>query len=334
MILHPGILALLLGSAIALLMVGQACRLALEVMAHWDPSCADERQLRLERKTALVSTLVNYALGFQIVAGLLFLFTLEDLHSLFVGAMCATGTLNANEIGWAVLLLKMVLFFAAALWVHFNRLDLRTEDTPLVRTKYQALLLLAPLLALDLYLQVRYFSGLNPEVITSCCGSLFSLGNTGVASDLAGQPPGPTMVLFFSGAALFAGLLLVCLRFATAVGRYLLFVVSLSFFLLALVSVVSFISLYVYQMPTHHCPFDMLQHHYHFIGYPLYISLFTAVFFGLLPGLSLPLARFASLAAVTDRCESRWLWTSLIALTVFIAFVLWPILFGPLILIG
>ncbi len=334
MILHPGILALLLGSAITLVMCLQAARLGLEVLAHWDPTRSDERQLMLERKTDLISTLMSYALGFQIVAGLLYLYTLEDLHRLFIGAMCATGTLNANEIGWMVLLLKIVLFFGAAFWVHFNQLDLRTEDTPLMRAKFRTLLALVPLLGLDLYLQVAYFSGLNPEIITSCCGSLFRLGNTGVASDLAGQPPGQTMVVFFSLATVQLVLIGFCLRKRTAIGRYLLFVSTAFFFLATLVAVVSFISPYIYQMPTHHCPFDMLQHHYNYIGYPFYIALFTGVFFGLLPGLSLPGVRIASLRPVIERFEHRWLWISLVAHLIVLLIVLWPILFSPFKLFG
>ena len=42
-------------------------------------------------------------------AGLLLVYTLEDLHGLFVGAMCATGSLNANPVGWTLLAVKLLL---------------------------------------------------------------------------------------------------------------------------------------------------------------------------------------------------------------------------------
>ena len=35
-------------------------------------------------------------------------------------------------------------------------------------------------------------------------------------------------------------------------------------------SIFSFISLYIYELPTHACPFCLLQREYHFVGYPLY----------------------------------------------------------------
>jgi hypothetical protein len=333
-ILNPGILALLLGSAIAFVMLLYAAGLGLKILSRWDPQSSSAEQLLLERKTYLVSTIVNYAFGFVIVSGLLFVYTLEDIHRLFIGAMCATGALNANQIGWLALLLKIILFFAAALWVHFNRLDQRTEDTPLVRPKYLALLLITPLVGLDFYLLYSYFSGLQPEIITSCCGSLFSLGNDSVASELAGLPAAPTMVTFFVVAGSYLINLMLCLSSKRAIFRYLLFICSLGLFFVALASIVSFISLYIYQMPTHHCPFDMLQGNYNYVGYPLYIGLFTGTLFGLLPGLSQPLKKSATLCREIELVERRWLLIAFFASLLFLLLVAWPILFGPFILFG
>ena len=111
MILNPGILALLLGATISFLMLLYATVLGLKILRRWDRQSSSELQLQLERLTYLVSSLVNYAFGFEVVSGLLFVYTLEEIHPLFVGAMCATGSLNANQIGWAALLVKLILFF-------------------------------------------------------------------------------------------------------------------------------------------------------------------------------------------------------------------------------
>lgn len=333
MILNPGILALLFGTSIAFFMLLYAAGLGVKILIRWNPLSSSEEQLLLERKTYLISTIVNFAFGFEIISILLFIYTVEDIHRLFIGAMCATGALNANQIGWLALLIKLILFFAAALWVHFNRLDLRTEDTPLVKSKYLALLLLTPLVGLDLYLQYSYFSGLRPEIITSCCGSLFSLGNDTVAGELAGLPVVPTMLVFFLTAGVYLGILILCFGSKAAVLRYLLFVTSLGLLFVSLASIVSFISLYIYQLPTHHCPFDMLQKNYSFIGYPLYICLFFGTLLGLLPGLSQPLKRVASLKQEIEQQERRWLQLSFFAVVGFLLIVAWPILFGPFLLL-
>ncbi len=334
MILHPGILALLSGSVITLIIVIAASLIAVRILRRWDRDSGSEEQLTLERRTWLVSALLNYAFAFQIGSAVLFVFTAEDIHPLFIGAMCATGSLNANLVGWLVLLLKGLLLFIGALWLLFNSLDQSTEDTPLVRVKYRALLVIAPLVALDLYLQWSYFSGLQPEVITSCCGSLFSSQGDSVVSELAGMPPRQAMGLFAVASLVYLGLLAACYRFRSAILRHLLFAATVIMFFVSLGGVVSFISLYIYQMPSHHCPFDMLQGYYYFVGYPLYAGLFVATVFGLIPGLSQPYKRYPSLAAEIERREPRWLVISGCGYLLFLFFPLWQMLFGPFKLLG
>ncbi len=334
MILHPGILALLSGSVITLLAMLAASWLGIKILLRWDPNSSSEGQLLLERKTWLVSTLLNYALGFQIFSAILFIFTADDIHRLFVGAMCATGALNANLVGWLVLLTKGILLFAATFWVVLNRLDQRTEDCPLVRPKHLALVLMTPLVALDLYLQWLYFSGLQPEVITSCCGSLFSAEGESVASDLAGMPVNQAMLLFFSIIGGYLVILFSCIIFKAAVLRHLLFIASVLMFFVSIGAVISFISLYIYQMPSHHCPFDMLQANYGYVGYPMYAGLFIATLYGMLPGICQPLRKYENLRQEIDSIEKRWLWIALVGIVVFLTVSCWQMLFGSFKLLG
>ena len=334
MILHPGILALLFGSALVLLLLLIAGVVALRIVRHWNSASGSATQLQLERQTWLVSTLLKYAFGFQIITLFLLLFTLDEIHPLFVGAMCATGSLNANLVGWLVLLVKVGLVFAAAVWLALNFLDQRTEDTPLVRFKYLLLLLLIPLVALDLWLQWEYFSGLRPQMITSCCGSLFSAEGEGVISTLAGLPVGQAMPLFFAVVVLYAVVLLASLRWRAILLRHLLFVAAVLLFFVSLAALVSFLSLYIYQLPSHQCPFDMLQGHYYYIGYPIYFGLFMATLFALLPGLCRPLATTDSLKMELERIEPVWLRLALSGLIIFLLSSCWQMVFGPLKLMG
>lgn len=334
MILHPGILALLTGSLVVLVLCLYAAGNGLRILARWDRDSTSELQYRLEQRTVLVSTLVRYALAFEIVSGLLFIYTVDDLHPLFVGAMCATGSLNANPVGWHALTAKIAIFFAAALWLVLNRCDERAENFPLIRVKYALLPVIVYLVGLDVYYQLAYFLGLQPEIITSCCGSLFTAGGGGLAGDLAGLPPLPTMVTFYASAGVFLLLLLASLAWKAWWPRLLLTLCAAWFFPVSLAAIVSFISLYVYQLPTHHCPFDLFQGHYHFIGYPLYLSLFAAVLFGLLPGLFRPLRRVAALRDQLVSADRRWLLIALVALLLFLALATGPIVFGRLTLIG
>jgi hypothetical protein len=331
-ILHQGVLALLLGSGLAAALVTAAAALGVRILRRWDPASGSEGQLALERLTHLVTSLTSYALGFHVLSALLFVATAESIHPLFTGAMCATGSLNANPIGWWVLPVKGAGVLLASLWLVLNRLDLETETSPLVRVKYGLLLIVAPLVLCDTWLQARYFLGLDPAVITSCCGSLFSEEGSGAASVVAALPPRPMKALFF----VHAGLLLAAIAAAwftrSVAARVALALLAALFLPVALASIVSFISVSIYEMPLHHCPFDILQRAYGFVGYPIYASLGGGVFFSLLPGLLSPLASWTALSGPVGRRERRWLAAAAFCIVVFMVFATRPLL-GPFTLI-
>ncbi len=334
MMLQPGVLALLVGATLVLAMLLHADWIGLKVIARWDFSSSSAAQLELERQTHLVSSLTGYALGFEVLSAVLFVYTTDDLSRLFSGAMCATGVLYANPVGWSVLLVKLLIVLACPLWIAVNSLDQRAGDFPIVRGKYMALLLLTPLVAADLGLQVAFFKGLDPQIITSCCGSLFAESHGGVASELASAPAVPMMWAFFTSIAVFLVLAGLNLVKSSRWLRLVLALLAVELLLVALASVVSFVSLYVYQLPSHHCPFDMLKGEYGFVGYPLYASLFTAVIFALLPGITSPLRRRTSLDALIEESERRWLVVSIVAVSLFLAISCWPMLFGAMRLVG
>lgn len=107
-------------------------------------------------------------------------------------------------------------------------------------------------------------------------------------------------------------LLLLALFFLTLhlrknVWRILLCIAAVVFFAVALTAVITFISAYAYEMPLHHCPFDMLQSHYSYIGYPLYITLFAGVLYGMLPGLFFFVSNHGSLQHEMYQLERKWL---------------------------
>ena len=296
MLITPAIVALQL---IALSVTGTvllASGFAWRILRHWNIASGSELQLRLERRTYLISTLLGFALGAELLSLLLFVHTAETLSSQFVGAMCATGVLNVNAFGFPTLLLKVAVFFLAALWLLLNKVDNRGHDYPLVRVKYGLLLAIAPLTGLELGAQTRYFLELEPEVITSCCGSLFSADSQGVAAELAGLPPRPTLVLFYIAAA---WLLIAGLTFLRQLRIGPLFAASsLLGFGVAIAATIAFLSLYVYENPNHHCPFCLLKAGYDYVGYALYLPLFAATAAGSSAGVIAPFRHIASLRTV------------------------------------
>lgn len=294
MIFHPAILALLAASAINAVVLLAAALFAVGLLRRWNPASGGEAQIALERRTYLVTTGVGLVLLIQCVALLLFVYNAERMSVLFSGAMCATGTLNVNAYGFPALMLKIAGFFLAMLWLALNQADNLGRDYPLIRRKYALLLLIAPVFLAEAVVQARYFLGLNPDVITSCCGSLFSDTGAGVAAELAGLSPRPTMVAFFSVLAvtLVSGLAL----WRSGRGGILFGALSVTQFVVAITAVIAFLSLYVYEHPLHHCPFCLLKAEFGYIGYPLYGTLFAATGYALAAAIQQAHARHPSLA--------------------------------------
>ena len=315
MILHPAILALVAGSTVTGLSTVGASWFGLQIIRKWDLSSGSELQLGLEKKTYLISTVMAYAFGFQIISLFLFIHTADSLCTMFTGAMCAAGTLAVNSYGYPVFVLKIVNFLFAGLWMIMNFTDNRAEDYPLIRKKYLLLLLIMPFVLAEAALQAVYFFSLEADVITSCCGSLFSSEGKGVVQGALSLPVGPTRTLFFVSAAVVtaAGINL----YRTGKGAYLFSAASLVMFVVSALSLMLFISLYIYEIPTHHCPFCILKKEYHFIGYPLYGALLTGAVAGIGTGMIQPFRKIKSLAGTIPAIQKK---LALAAITGYLSF--------------
>jgi hypothetical protein len=307
MLFQPAIIALLLASALCVLALTASAPFAVEVIRRWDITSGSEKQLELERRTYLFSTLITLVLVIQLAAVLLFVFNAEKMSGMFVGAMCAVGTLNVNEFGFPALNAKIAIFFLAAMWLAINHVDCGARDYPLVRIKYALLLILAPLLAASAWTEAQYFLSLKADVITSCCGSLFSEGSSTVTAQASSLAPVPAMWLFFG--SLGVTIVLAAIHGygggRKAWAAYALAGSSTVAFVATMTGILAFISLYVYEHPHHHCPFCVLKPEYGYQGYWLYIPLFGATAAGLAAGAVQPFAHVASLSGVIPRFSQR-----------------------------
>jgi hypothetical protein len=284
MIFQPAALALLLAASLNALLLAGSGVFALHLLRHWNPASGSERQIALERRTHLVSTLVGLSLLMGLPALALFVHNADAMAPFFTGAMCAVGSLKANAWGMPALLAMLAGFFLAAAWLVLNHLDSLGWDAPLIRRKYRLLLLLAPLALTQAGLLWLYYLNLNPEVITSCCGSLFGPASAGVAAEMAALPAEWARPVYFAvlGLTLAAGALVL------ARGRFgrLFGMLAALHFPLALAAVVDFIAPYIYEQPNHHCPFCLLQAEHGHAGWVLYPLLFLGTAAGIGAGLA------------------------------------------------
>jgi len=80
------------------------------------------------------------------------------------------------------------------------------------------------------------------------------------------------------------------INFLVMIGFYFfkqkeLFTISNVLYLVtSIISLIVFFGTYIYELPTHHCPFCFLQKEYYHIGYLIYILLFIGTFNGIVSG--------------------------------------------------
>jgi hypothetical protein len=284
MIFQPTALALLLAATLIAILLAGCGLFALHLLRHWNAAAGSEMQIALERRTYLVSTLVALSLGLSLPMLALFVHNADAMAPFFSGAMCAVGSLKVNVWGMPALLTLLASFFIAAAWLLLNHLDSLGWDTPLIRPKYRLLLLLAPLSVAQAVFLWLYYLDLNPEVITSCCGSLFGPEAAGVAAEVAALPLAVALPLFW-GVYLVTLSVGVVFLWRQRLGIFFSLLVMLNF-AVTLMAVVAFIAPYIYEQPQHHCPFCLLQAEHGYAGWLLYLPLFLATVAGLGVGLA------------------------------------------------
>jgi hypothetical protein len=120
--------------------------------------------------------------------------------------------------------------------------------------------------------------------------------------------------------------------YVKGLGGYLYAALSLLMFIISLVSIVSFISLYIYELPTHHCPFCIIMEEYDYLGYLLYMLLFGAVVSGIGVGALIPFRQVESLQAMLSGFIGKLSLVSIILYAAFTALVTYEIVTSSLVI--
>ena len=153
-----------------------------------------------------------------------------------------------------------------------------------------------------------------------------------MASEISVFPSIPMKVIFYLSMILTAASGIYYYR--KNKGGYLFSSLSAIAFLTSIMAILSFISVYFYELPTHHCPFCILQKEYGYIGYPLYLTLLGGTISGVGVGVLMPFRDIKSLSAVLPSIQKKLTIVSLILFGLFVVIVTYRILFSGLILEG
>ncbi len=265
------IIAQLIAQVCGLVLMVGASSVAWQMLRKWNPKATTETQLQLERRSFLVDILVRTVLVFQMASLVLFVATANHyLPSLIEGAMCATGTLALNEQGYMTLYLKIGGLFFYLIFLFIHRLDGREPNYPLTPFKYVFIFPSLLLIAADTVTMVRYFSQIDPDVITTCC-SVSVLKSSGAEVDLLGG--GKYLTYASMGFINLFFVILAMLGFGKK-RRSLLFLLSVAYVGAATYALKFYFVKYIYGLPSHNCLFDLFFAQYYFVGYLIFGSYF------------------------------------------------------------
>lgn len=252
--------------------LGLATAGAVRVLRGWDFQAATRAQYARERRAALVELVLVYALVGKLLLLPWFAHVLDSLAVLVPGAMCGAGVVHSNGAGIPLLALKIVVLGLAGLWLMIHRADVRAPDHPYLRRKMALFLFLFGLVAAESALDWAFLARIPTLTPVQCCSAIYGVaGAADTTESLLSLP----LLLVLLGAVFALALVAGFARY-----RWIGLLSNLALLVVGYDAVVRFFGTYLYELPTHHCPFCMLQREYGYYGYFLWAALLGGVFFG------------------------------------------------------
>ena len=277
MTLTPEILTIYILDLLFLFFATIAFILSLQIIKSWNFDANSKLQYSLEKKSYLGSTIIRYMFYIKLPLFLFFIFTLDKISFILPGAMCGAGVVNANEYATVLLFLKLVNLYLFAYWIVLDKQDMLDELQKHLKQKFTIFIALFTLLIFEIVLEYIMFNSIDVKDVVDCCGAIFSTNDNTYLSKALSLSPSLLLSLFY----LNFSLLVVSAIFSM---RYIFSLLNLLFIFISLLSLVAFFGTYIYELPTHHCPFCFLQQEYNYVGYFLYGVLFVGTFNGLVVG--------------------------------------------------
>jgi hypothetical protein len=274
MVLAPTTIAIMILNALFALFGVVALILSIRIVRYWDLNATTSRQYRLEKESFLASTIIKYIFLLKLPLFAFFVYTLDSISGLLTGAMCGAGVVDATREGLPLLILKLLNIYLFGLWLVLHYRDISFEHLPFSRLKFGLFIVGFILLVSEIYLEIAMFKAIDVDKIVSCCGSIYSSSSTSHLSHLFKLSNTTVVSMFYGSFALLV-------FFYLLKNRYLYALSNLIFLIVALMSLILFFSTYIYELPTHHCPFCILQSDYYYVGYLLYLLLFVGTFYGI-----------------------------------------------------
>jgi len=274
MLFTPEVIAILILDTIFLLFGAFAFYISVPIVLKWDINSTSSFQYSLEKKAILVATIIKYIFIVKLPLFLFFIFTADKISDLITGAMCAAGVVNSVNYGLFLFVFKIFNLYIFGFWLLLHVEDMKDEKLRFTRLKFTIFIVTFFLLLAEIFYEISFLTSLDVSKIVSCCGTLFSAASTSYISFIF-DISNPTIVTLFY---VIFGIYLISYFIKN---EKVFLVTNVVFFIVSIISLILFFGTYIYELPTHHCPFCMLQKDYYYIGYILYITLFVGTFSGI-----------------------------------------------------
>ncbi|WP_297441612.1 hypothetical protein [Sulfurimonas sp.] len=242
-----------------------------QILKQYRPNAVSQMQYELEKRSYLITTLIQLSLLINIFLLGFFIYTLNDLASLIPGAMCAAGVVGANPFGNPLLILKIIIILCSLLWLSLNHQDYYSKQHPYFKKKLYFFLFIYFLILLNAIVEINFFANLSTLTPVLCCSNIYAKTTTAMPFHLT---TGVLVTLFY--AMFFLLLFLLHLK-----KRVLITAFSILFLYVSYLSITYFFSTYIYELPTHKCPYCILGFDYYYVGYFIYGALLLATFYAL-----------------------------------------------------
>jgi len=273
-LLIPEVIILFIEDFLLLVFNTIAVVIAYRIQKDFNINNTSSKQYSLEKQTYLASYIIKFSLYLKIASILFFVFTLDKLSTIIPGAMCAVGVTASSDYGIYLLLFKILNIYLFGFWLLLNKNDMNDESYPYTIIKFKYFLFVYVFFLFEMTLQYLYFFDINPQELVSCCGTVFYEATTSVVGQLTNIPNEISLPIFY---------IVFLLLIITTIKKYVLLngILNLLFLVIGIITLISFFGTYVYELPTHRCPFCLLQSDYYYAGYAFYTFIILGTFFGI-----------------------------------------------------
>ncbi len=277
MILTPEVLAILILDVIFAFFGVIAFILSIKIFFGWNLESVSQGQYKLEKQSFLTATIIKYIFVIKVPLFLFFIFTLDKISHVLTGAMCAAGVVDATPYGTYLFILKIINLYLFAYWLVLHNEDIKHENQPYTKLKFGIFIIAFFFFIAELVVEWVMFASINVDKMVSCCGTLYSSSADSAISSIFSIDT-PILLSLFYGNFFFIVVFYFLKR------KYLFAISNLLFIVISIISLIVFFGTYIYELPTHHCPFCFLQSDYYYVGYLIYTLLFIGTFYGIVTG--------------------------------------------------